>query len=66
VVLGGEASPEAMQRMHNVLQRSFGNLGESVLFGSLDPLYLSQVGNPKTTRDFISMPDCIPDESKAS
>lgn len=76
VVLGGEASSEAMRRMHDVLQQIFADLGKGVLFDSLDPLYLgsmgaaraakSQVENPKTTRDFISMPDYIPDEPKAS
>jgi len=76
VVLGGEASSEAMRLMHDVLQQIFADLGKGALFDSLDPLYLgsmgaaraakSQVDNPKTTCDFISMPDYIPDEPKAS
>lgn len=62
--------------MHDMLQRVFSDLGKGVLYDSLDPLYLgamaaaraamSQVDNPKSTRDFISMPDNIPDEPKSS
>lgn len=76
VVLSGEASSEAMRRMHDVLLPIFADLGKGVLFDSLDPLYLgsmgaaraakSQVDDPKTTRDFMSMPDYIPDEPKPS
>lgn len=74
VILGGEASSEAMGCMHNTLQQTLAELGKGMLFDSLDPMYLasigaaraamSQVENPKTDRDFVSMPDYIPDEPK--
>ena len=76
VVLAGEASLAAMQRMHDVLQQSIAKLGNGALFDSLDPLSSAsmgaaraakaQVDDPKSTRDFISMPDYVPDEPKAS
>ena len=76
VVLGGEASPEAMRGMRDVLHLIFTALGEGVLFESLDPSYLvsmgaakaakSQVDHPKSTREFVSMPDSIPDEPRLS
>ena len=76
VVLGGDASSEAMRCMHDVLREVSADLGKDVLFDSLDPLYLasmgaaraakSQVDNPKTTRDFQSFPDWIPDEPRPS
>jgi len=62
--------------MHEMIQRIFSDLGEDVLYDSLDSSYLgamgaaraamSQVKNPKLTRDFISMPGYIPDEAQLS
>jgi hypothetical protein len=62
--------------MHEMIQRIFSDLGEDVLYDSVDPSYLglmgaaraamSQIKNPKSTRDFISMPGYIPDEAQLS
>ncbi|KAI4161656.1 MAG: hypothetical protein LQ342_004664 [Letrouitia transgressa] len=71
VTLSGEASSEGMQCMRNLLLQIF---GQEVLYDSHLPLYAAAVGaaraaklqvdNPKSTKDFVSMPEYIPDEPK--
>jgi len=73
VVLSGNASNDGMQEMKNILQHVF---GQDLLCGSHPPLYAAAVGaaraaklqveDPKSTKDFVSMPEDIPDEPKAS
>ncbi|KAI4131408.1 MAG: hypothetical protein LQ338_001235 [Usnochroma carphineum] len=73
VILSGEASSEGMQEIGGLLKQVF---GENLLFSSHPPLYTGalgaarvakqQVEDPKSTKDFVSMPHDIPDEPKPS
>ncbi|KAI4209752.1 MAG: hypothetical protein LQ351_007348 [Letrouitia transgressa] len=72
VTLSGEASSEGMQGMRKTLLQIF---GQEMLCESHPPLYAAalgaaraaklQVDYPKSTKHFVSMPEYIPDESKA-
>ena len=76
VLLSGEASLGAMQLIGDALKQTSADVGKDALFNSLDPLYLASVGaaraarsevdNPQIARDFVSMPDIIPDEPMPS
>ena len=70
-MLSGNASAEWLQKMRNILQQI---VGRELLYSSCPPLYAAAVGaaraaklqieNPKSTKDFVSMPEDIPDEPR--
>lgn len=73
VTLSGDASSEGMQEMRNILRHVF---GQTLLCDSHSPLYAAaegatraaklQIEDPKSTKDFVSVPEYIPDEPKPS
>ena len=73
VILSGDASPEGMQEMRNILQHVF---GQDLLCDSHPPLYAAAIGaaraakrqveDPKSIMNAVSAPEYIPEEPKPS
>lgn len=73
VLVSGDASSDGVQEMRDLLKEVF---GESLIFSDQPPSFAGalgaaraakqQVEDPKTTKDFVSMPYDIPDEPKPS